>query len=61
MPARGPMLPCAPAPGTETPPGGILVGIHNGDSARGTMHEGTTSTNRGEEGGSNASLEGLAG
>ncbi|GHH89904.1 hypothetical protein GCM10017779_03610 [Streptomyces capillispiralis] len=52
---------CAPTPGTEAPPGGIPVGSQNGDSAEGTMREGRTSTNRGEEGGSNASLEGLAG
>ncbi|GAA4068200.1 hypothetical protein GCM10022233_49870 [Streptomyces shaanxiensis] len=58
------MLPCAPTPGTEILTGRIPVGSQNGDSAEGTTRGGNarnTSTNRGEEGGSNASLEGLAG
>ncbi|GAA0656292.1 hypothetical protein GCM10009535_39080 [Streptomyces thermocarboxydovorans] len=54
-------LPCAPTPGTEILTGGIPVGNQNEDSAKGTMREERNSTNRGEEGGSNASLEGLAG
>ncbi|GAA3498831.1 hypothetical protein GCM10019016_059340 [Streptomyces prasinosporus] len=55
------MLPCAPTPGTGIPADGIPVGSRNGDSAEGVMREGNTGTNRGEEGGSDASLEGLAG
>lgn len=62
--ATVPMLPCAPTPGTEILVGRIPVGSHIGDSAEGITRGGNarnTSTNRGEEGGSNASLEGLAG
>ncbi|GAB2861158.1 hypothetical protein GCM10027074_30380 [Streptomyces deserti] len=55
------MLPCAPTPGTEILTARIPWGSQIGDSATGTMRGGNTSTNRGEEGGSNASLEGFAG
>ncbi|GGL75664.1 hypothetical protein GCM10010129_19160 [Streptomyces fumigatiscleroticus] len=60
MPAAS-VHPCASTPGTEILTGRIPVGSQDGDSARGLTSGGTTSTNRGEEGGSNAALEGLAG
>ncbi|GAA3868178.1 hypothetical protein GCM10023084_21610 [Streptomyces lacrimifluminis] len=58
------MLPCAPTPGTEILTGRIRVGSQHEDSAKGihgTTHGRTASTTGGNEGGRNASLEGLAG
>lgn len=60
MHARALTLPCAPTPGTEILTGGIPVGSQNATRLKGTMREGNTSTYRGEEGGSNGSLESLA-
>ncbi|AKZ57682.1 hypothetical protein SAM23877_4637 [Streptomyces ambofaciens ATCC 23877] len=63
MPAA-PVLLCAPTPGTEILTGRIPVGSQNEDSARDAAREDNgerTARHRGEEGGSNASLEGLAG
>lgn len=54
------MLPCAPIPGTEILTVRIPVGSQNEDSAEG-FTRGKASTYGGKEGGSNASLEGLAG
>lgn len=54
------MLPCAPIPGTEILTERIPVGSRHGDSAR-ASHAGKGQHVRGEEGGTNASLEALAG
>ncbi|GHD11816.1 hypothetical protein GCM10010313_35380 [Streptomyces violarus] len=59
------MLLCAPSQGTEILSARIPVGNQNGDSAEAANargeQRGKYQHDRGEEGGSNASLEGLAG
>ncbi|GHC16498.1 hypothetical protein GCM10010332_53720 [Streptomyces albogriseolus] len=59
-----PHAPCcsrAPPPRELRPVPVASLWVARRDVAAGTMREGNTSTNRGEEGESNASLEGLAG
>ncbi|GGP92720.1 hypothetical protein GCM10010233_05720 [Streptomyces pseudogriseolus] len=59
-----PHAPCcsrAPPPRELRPVPAASLWVARRDVAAGTMREGKTSTNRGEEGESNASLEGLAG